>query len=282
MTPVLVFDIETIPDVDGLRRVHKVPAALSDDALCAWVTQQRRAQTGNDFVQCQFQRVVAIACALRDDVGFRIWSLGDPGDPEPVLIRRFFDGIERYTPQLVSWNGGGFDLPVLHYRSMIHGVAAAKYWDWGDGDQEFKFNSYLGRYHTRHLDLMDVLAAFQPRVFAGLDVMARLCGFPGKMGLSGRQVIDAVQCGRIDDVRRYCETDVMNTYLLYLRFRLIRGELDNDQYAAEMAVARERIAATAAPHWQQFIAAWDANSVGSGGANSAGSMNTAASASSSE
>src|SRR5262245_3669952 len=235
MTPVLVFDIETVPDVAGLRRVHKdkVPATLSDDALCAWVTQQRRAHSGNDFLPCQFQRIVAIACALRDAVGFRIWSLGDAGDPEPELIRRFFDGIERYTPQLVSWNGGGFDLPVLHYRSLIHGIAAAKYWDWGDGDQEFKFNSYLSRYHTRHIDLMDVLSAYQPRVFAGLDVMARLCGFPGKLGLSGRAVIAAVNAGRMEDVRRYCETDVMNTYLLYLRFRLMRGELDADEYAKE-------------------------------------------------
>ena len=63
----------------------------------------------------------------------------------------------------MSWNGGGFDLPVLNYRALIHGVTAARYWDWGDDDREFKFNSYLGRYHTRHLDLMDVLAMYQPR-----------------------------------------------------------------------------------------------------------------------
>src|SRR4029079_11847043 len=156
---------------------------------CSITRKRVGACTVTGFLQHQFQRVVAIACALREGHSFTVWSLGGVDDDEPELIRRFFDGIERYTPQLVSWNGGGFDLPVLHYRSMIHGVAATKYWDWGDGDQEFKFNSYLGRYHTRHIDLMDVLAAFQPRVFAGLDVMARLCGFPGKLGLSGRQVV---------------------------------------------------------------------------------------------
>jgi len=261
MTPVLVFDIETIPDVAGLRRVHKhkVPATLSDDALCAWVTQQRRSQSGSDFLPLQFQQIVAIACALRDSGGFRIWSLGDPGDPESELIRRFFDGIERYTPQLVSWNGSGFDLPVLHYRSMIHGVAAAKYWDWGDGDSEFKYSNYLARYHTRHIDLMDVLSAYQLRASAGLDVMARLCGFPGKLGLTGRAVMATVNAGMIDDVRKYCETDVMNTYLLYLRFRLMRGELDAGEYAKEVSLAREKIAMTGAPHWQQFLSAWDAN-----------------------
>ena len=96
--------------------------------------------------------------------------------------------IDKHTPQLVSWNGGGFDLPVLNYRALIHGVTAARYWDWGDDDREFKFNSYLGRYHTRHLDLMDVLAMYQPRASAGLDAIARLCGFPGKLGMDGSEV----------------------------------------------------------------------------------------------
>jgi predicted PolB exonuclease-like 3'-5' exonuclease len=148
---------------------------------------------------------------------------------------------------------------VLNQRALIHGVTAARFWDWGDDDREFKFNSYLGRYHTRHLDLMDVLAMYQPRASAGLDAMARLCGFPGKLGMDGSEVNGAVQQGRLDEVRRYCETDVMNTYLLYLRFRLLRGELTAGEYAKEVSLAREKIAGTDAPHWREFIAAWDAN-----------------------
>ena len=121
-----------------------------------------------------------------------MWSLGEPDSSEAELIQRFYDGIERYTPQLVSWNGGGFDLPVLHYRALIHGVAAARYWDWGDDDKEFKWNNYLSRYHTRHLDLMDVLAMYQPRANAPLDQMAKLCGFPGKLGMDGSKVLRRV------------------------------------------------------------------------------------------
>ena len=170
--------------------------------------------------------------------------MGEIDDPEPELIRRFFGGIEQLTPQLVSWNGGGFDLPVLNHRALIHGISAEKFWDWGDQDREFKFNSYLGRYHTRHLDLMDVLAMYQPRASAGLDAMARLCGFPGKLGMDGSQVAAAVAAGRLADVRNYCECDVMNTYLVYQRFRLMRGELSAGEYAKEIALARERIAAS--------------------------------------
>lgn len=258
MTPTLVFDIETVPDIAGLRRIHALPAVLADADVLDWALQQRRAVTGGDFLPLHLQRVVAIACALRDGQGFRVWSLGEAGDAEAELIRRFFDGIERYVPQLVSWNGGGFDLPVLNHRSLIHGVTAPRYWDWGDDDRNARFNNYLNRFHTRHLDLMDVLASFQSRAGAGLHAMARLCGFPGKLGFDGSEVYAAYAAGRIDDIRRYCETDVLNTYLLYLRFQHLRGTLSEQHYAAEIAIAREKIAASKEPHWLQFIAAWDA------------------------
>jgi 3'-5' exonuclease len=259
MTPTLVFDIETVPDVDGLRRLHRLPATLPDADVATWALQQRRAATGGDFLPLHLHRVVAIACAMREGNSFRVWSLGEASDPEAELIRRFYDGIDRYTPQLVSWNGGGFDLPVLNHRALIHGVTAAKFWDWGDDDREFKFNSYLGRYHTRHLDLMDVLAMYQPRASAGLDAMARLCGFPGKLGFDGSQVHAAFTAGGIDDIRRYCETDAMNTYLLYLRFQLLRGTLTAGQYATEISLAREKAVTSGQPHWQEFVLAWDAN-----------------------
>jgi predicted PolB exonuclease-like 3'-5' exonuclease len=251
-----VFDIETVPDVAGIRRLNDIAPSLPDDEVRAWYGQQRRAATGSDFAPHYLQQVVAIACALRRGDEFRVWSVGDLEDIEADLIRRFFDGIEKITPQLVSWNGGGFDLPVLHHRALIHGVAAPRYWDWGDTDREFKFNSYLSRYHTRHIDLMDVLAAYQPRASAPLDAVARLCGFAGKIGVGGSAVAGAVAEGRLTEVRNYCEADVLNTYLVYQRFRLMRGELTAGEYASEISLARERIAATGASHWKEFLAAW--------------------------
>jgi predicted PolB exonuclease-like 3'-5' exonuclease len=256
MTPLLVFDIETIPDIAGIRRIHDIDACVDDAGVLDWFLQRRRATVGSDFAPIHLQKVVAIACALRDAAGIRVWSIGDPGDPEPELIRRFFDGIEKYTPQLVSWNGSGFDLPVLNHRALIHGVTASRYWDWGDDDRDFKFNNYLARFHTRHLDLMDVIAQYQPRASAGLDAIARLCGFPGKLGMDGSDVSAAVAAGRINDVRTYCECDVLNTFLVYQRFRLMRGEVDAGEYARELSMVRERIAAHDAPHWRAFIARW--------------------------
>lgn len=256
MTPVLVFDIETIPDIDGLRRLHETPSSVSDEALLAQVQAERREKTGSDFLPLYLQKIVAIACVFCDAQGFRVKSLGQLDSNEAHLVQQFFKIIDYYTPQLVSWNGSGFDLPVLHYRSLLHGVASPRYWDNGDDNRDFKFNNYLSRYHTRHLDLMDVLAAYNGRANAPLDQLAKLCGFPGKLGMDGSQVYDAWQAGLGDEIRNYCETDVVNTYLLYCRYRLLRGELDANAYEQALMQVRQALQALQQPHWEEYLSLW--------------------------
>ncbi|PWT75601.1 MAG: 3'-5' exonuclease [Proteobacteria bacterium] len=256
MTPVLAFDIETIPDTDGLRRVYGLPETMSDADVADLAFRRRRQATGSDFLPLHLQRVAAIACALRERNGFTVWSLGDANAGEADLLQRFFDGVQKYTPQLVSWNGGGFDLPVLHYRALVHGVAASRYWDLGDDDREFKWNNYIGRYHTRHLDLMDLLSLYQPRASVPLDELARLLGFPGKLGMDGSKVWEAFRRGELEDIRNYCETDAVNTYLVFLRFQLMRGALDAANYERELNLVRDTLERSIAPHWREFIDAW--------------------------
>ncbi len=258
VTPTLVFDIESIPDVAGVRRLHELDPALSDAEVAEYAFQKRRAQTGNDFMALHLQRVIAISCLLRDDRHLRIWSLAEPESGEGEIIQRFFDGIDKLTPQLVSWNGGGFDLPVLHYRGLIHGVAAPRYWDMGEDDRDFKWNNYIGRYHTRHLDLMDLLAMYQPRANAPLDELAKLMGLPGKLGMDGSQVWQAWQEGRIAEIRDYCETDVLNTFLVYLGFQKMRGVLTPEAHRREIGFVRAHLAEQKQAHWQQFLAGWPA------------------------
>jgi hypothetical protein len=254
--PTLVFDIETIPDVAGLRGLHGLAGTLSDAEVAELAFQKQRAKSGNDFLPHYLQRVAVISCALRSDEGFRVWSLAEPKLNEAEIVQRFFSGIEKYTPQIVSWNGGGFDMPVLHYRGLIHGVDASRYWEMGEEDRDFRYNNYISRYHTRHLDLMDLLALYQPRANAPLDDLAKLMGLPGKLGMDGSAVWQAWCDGRIDEIRDYCETDVVNTYLVYLRFQQMRGVVNAGQRVAEETFVREQLAATGHPHWQEFIAAW--------------------------
>jgi predicted PolB exonuclease-like 3'-5' exonuclease len=256
VTPVLVFDIETIPDCAGLRALHGHPPSLADADVAAAAFAARREKTNSDFLQHHLHRVAAISCVFRDSEGFRVRSLGSLTDTEPKLIHDFFRIIDRYTPQLVSWNGGGFDLPVLHYRAMVNGIAASRYWEMGDDDREFKWNNYLSRYHTRHLDLMDLLALYTGRANAPLDDLAKLCGFPGKLGVDGGQVWNLFQQGRLQDIRDYCETDVVNTYLVYCRFQLMRGTMSRAAYDGEVDLVRSTLATLDGKHWKEYLDAW--------------------------
>ena len=261
MTPILTFDIETIPDAHAIRTLHDFPNDISDADVVEYALQKRRAQNGSDFLPLHLHRVVAISCCLRwSEDKVHVSSIGKIEDDEAMVLRKFYELLERYTPQLVSWNGGGFDLPVLHYRSLIHGISAARYWDMGDGDfgdsRDFKWNNYLSRYHMRHCDLMDVLAMYNGRANAPLDQMAKLCGFPGKMGMDGSKVWDAFQQGQLQEIRDYCETDAANTYLMFMRFQLLRGVYNPQEYQAEIDRLYHHLNAQPQEHWQQFCQMW--------------------------
>jgi len=253
---VFVFDIETIPDVEAGRRLYDL-GDLSDEDIAKAMFHMRRQETGeSEFLRLHLHRIVAISAVFRSSDALRVWSLGTPESSESELVQRFFDGIDRYTPTLVSWNGGGFDLPVLHYRSLVHGIAAPRYWETGDDDTSFRWNNYLSRYHARHTDLMDVIAGYQPRANAPLDQIATIIGFPGKMGMDGSKVWDSYLAGDITGIRDYCETDVLNTYLVYLRFELIRGRLSSSRYEEELKQLREFLVSQDKAHFQEFLDAW--------------------------
>jgi 3'-5' exonuclease len=255
MKNIFVFDIETIPDVDSGRRLYALDG-LDDADTGKAMLHLRQQQTGSEFLPLHLQRICAISVVLRHADKVKVWSLGDPQAPEAELVQRFFDGVDKFTPTLVSWNGGGFDLPVLHYRALLHGIQAPRYWDTGNDDRDFKWNNYLSRYHERHTDLMDVLAGYQLRANAKLDEIASMLGFPGKMGMSGAKVWDAYQAGEIEAIRNYCETDVLNTYLVYLRFELIRGHLTPETYEQELGLLRDTLAQDERGHIAEFLGHW--------------------------
>jgi len=255
MMPTLVFDLETIPDIVGLRQVNGWHD-LSDQEVVDRAFAERMAANGTTFLPHHLHKIAVIGCVFRDNNGFRVKCIGKADDPEASLIQGFFKTIDHYTPRIVSWNGSGFDLPVLHYRSLIHGIASTRYWDTGQEERDFKFNNYINRYHDRHTDLMDVLAKFGGRANAPLDDIAKLCGFPGKLGMDGSLVWSAWRDGKADEVRAYCETDVVNTWLVYCRFQLISGALTADAYQAELVLVREHLESIDAPHWREYLAAW--------------------------
>ena len=252
---VLAFDIETVPDVELGRRLYDVSDL--DDATVAnimFFKQKQARQT--DFLPLPQHRIVAISAVLRNREGLKIFSIGEESSPESELVQRFFDGLDRYSPTLVSWNGGGFDLPVLHYRALKHGIDAHRYWEVGDVDREFRYNNYLNRFHWRHIDLMDVLSGFGSSARASLDQVAQLVDLPGKLGMSGDRVWPAYLAGDLAGIRSYCETDALNTYLIYLRFELMRGAFDATRYGEELAQVEAKLEQSGRPHLKGFLEAW--------------------------
>jgi predicted PolB exonuclease-like 3'-5' exonuclease len=251
----LVFDIETVPDIALGRRVYDADG-LDDEGIAKIMFFKQKQARGTDFLPLPMHRVIVISAVLRTAEDLHIFSLGCDGTSEKEIVARFFDGLDRYVPELVSWNGCSFDLPVLHYRCLKHGIDASRYWELGDTDREFRYNNYLSRYHWRHLDLMDVISGYQPGGRASLDVVAQLLGFPGKLGMSGARVWDSYQRGEHAEIRNYCETDAVNTYLVYLRFQLIRGLLDRERHDAELARLEAKLAQSGQPHLEGFLDAW--------------------------
>ena len=222
----LIFDIETIPDADAGRRLYDFKE-LSDEDVVRALEQLQYQKNGSTFMPHYLHKILVISLIHISGHDIKICSL--KGE-EKEIVRQFFKGLEKYQPELVSWNGRRFDLPVLHYRSLLHRVVSPSYWEVGDNNNSFRYNNYFNRYHWRHLDLMDVLAGYDSYAVAPLDKIAKLIGTPGKSGIDGSQVWDFYKQGKLEEIINYCEADVVNTYLVYLRFQLIRGKITHDDH----------------------------------------------------
>lgn len=258
MNNIFVFDIETIPDLISGRKIYNLQGLSDDDTAKAMFHLRNQETGGSEFMRHHLHQIVAISVVFKTNDSVKVWSLGDENASEKEILQRFFDGIERYTPTLVSWNGGGFDLPVIHYRALLHGINAHRYWETGNDDQSFKWNNYISRYHYRHTDLMDLLSGYQPRAVAPLDQIATMLGFPGKMGMDGSKVFDAWSNGEIKAIRDYCETDVLNTYLVYLRFELTRGNVTEQFYKDACEELRQTLSESGRSHLTEFQENWQA------------------------
>lgn len=256
MNMVVAFDIETIPDIDGGGLLYDLEGLNQEHAAKAMMAARRTRVPDAVMLPLHQQKVVAISVAVRwDRESFTVKSLGNLESSERDLVAEFFRALEK-KPTLVSWNGNGFDLPVLQYRALIHEIRSIPFWDTGDFDREFRFNNYQSRYHKRHVDLMDILARYQGRGSAPLDEISKLIGLPGKSGIGGANVFDAYLDGQIQAIRDYCEIDALNTYLIFLRFELIRGAISKSKYSEEITLIRRYLSESNTAHFTEFVQNW--------------------------
>ena len=214
---IMVWDLETVPDLEGYARANN---------LIGKSPEEIRAAMGAEFPKLIYHSIICIGAlvASRTANGYEVQVVGAPHigqRTEKELIESFVNKIAQLSPQLVTFSGGAFDLPVLRYRAMVHEVFAPGMHN----------RAYFHRYTDDNVDLCDVLSSFGYGARVKLDELSRIMGLPGKPdGMDGSQVEAYFNAGRIQEISDYCKSDVINTYRLWLRHELFRGRLDQKQF----------------------------------------------------
>jgi len=203
----LVIDIETILDpelpIEESSEAERLPAPPHHKVVvigALWLNEEHRPR--------------------------KLGVLGEAKE-EPEILSDFAKFLEERRPTLVTWNGRGFDMPVIAARCLRHGITMRHYYS--SRDVRYRFSP------EGHLDLMDYIADFGAAKPAKLDIVAKLIGMPGKVGVAGKDVGPMVHAGKIQEVRNYCLCDVVQTCAVFLRVQLLRGELDREQFRLAMA-----------------------------------------------
>lgn len=221
----LVFDIETRIDKALLREVLFPHEEIDDDEAFRRARDQiRRESDGrSDFIAASFHVPVSIALGYTSDDGVlqEVTVLKADTLGEDAIVREFWRRLDGFTGTLVSFNGRGFDLPVLEWQAMRHRYSVPRYFSEKGG-----FRNRFGR----HLDLYDFLTNHgATRLRGGLNLLSRLLGLPGKGDVSGADVQGLWEQGRFEVVHRYCARDVVQTYFLLVHVEHLRGRLSDDQ-----------------------------------------------------
>jgi predicted PolB exonuclease-like 3'-5' exonuclease len=214
---VIVWDLETVPDLAAAARMldmHGAPEGEVREAL------------GSKFPKHPLHKIACIGAlvASRRSEGWQVDALGAPHlgeSSERQLISDFVEKIGQLRPKLVTFNGHSFDLPVLRYRAMVNRVPCGG----------LQVRSYFHRYTDDALDLCDVLGSYVPGVRVKLGEVSKILGLSGKpQGVDGSQVEEMVLAGQIEEVARYCESDVLNTYRVWLVYELFQGSITRSQF----------------------------------------------------
>lgn len=262
MIQYLVFDIETRVDKDLVKEIYDPENSLTIDQAYDTARDQILERSGqqSDFFPVPFHIPIAIS-TLQADENYKIRTLGCFGADrfsEAELVSKFWQIFEN-AQILVTFNGRGFDLPVLESSALKHGFSLPRYFATGQGRSTYRGSRYSDAYH---IDLCDFLSNFGAAYRrSSLDLLAKLIGLPGKYTIAGEDVEYLYRQGRQKEINQYCMTDVLQTYLLFIRVELLRGKLDLDTYREIVVSTREDLmqrAASAGPEnfLMDFLQRW--------------------------
>lgn len=256
----LIFDIETVGDGDLIRRVRFPDQAMTPREAVQKYRRQLLEESGRDILPLTFVLPVSVAVAkVAED--FRLVDILVLDAPEfrpQEIVRRFWQGWQHYErPTFVTFNGRGYDLPVMEVSAFRFGISLPA---WFNVDSR-SFEQCRNRYNQEaHLDLQDLLNNFGAfRMSGGLNLLANLIQKPGKSGIDGSQVQELYDQGRADLINDYCRCDVLDTYFVFLRTQVLLGRITLQDEQALVEHAREMLEKQAPEHpaYQHYLKIWD-------------------------
>ena len=250
-TAFLVVDTESVPDGRLLSAVKYPGENLSpEDAIDRARAEARETSwNGSDFLPVSFQVPVGV-CVLRVGADFALQNLKCLDAPHfrpREIVNQFWFGVSCYKAKLVTFNGRGFDMPLLELAAFRYGISARDYYQ----NSRNRFNGPI--------DLLDWLTNFGAcRLAGGLDLLAKLLGKPGKMEVSGDQVYQMYLDGKLQEINDYCLCDTLDTYFVFLRTRILTGDLNLEQEAELISKAKDllRVKTSEFPVLRHYLDNW--------------------------
>lgn len=215
-----VFDLETVPDLELIRRIMTDPP--TGDAELLQRAGEEIGSPKSGFLPPMFHRVVCWVGLWIDNMGQPVNQSDWAGVDEDEGLRRLFNELLTYKDfDLIHHNGKGFDLPVLLYRSLRHGLQMPM--RLGHHDIRYRFSQH-------NTDLTDEFSNYGASSYPKLKQLGALIGIPFKQTGDGDRVADLFSDGRHADILTYCHEDVMGTYLVWLHLQYTRGDLPSEQF----------------------------------------------------
>lgn len=238
---ICVFDIETIPDTKLLQDIYDYKG--SDKEIAQEAIKEQEAKSGSGFLPHPFHKIVAISAVIADEFGTFRKVNSMEGANEKELISDFLKFLDSHNPKLISFNGRGFDMPLLMIRALKYNLTCKAYFEVENRElNKNKWENYRSRYSDRfHIDLMDSLSEFGAVRGLKLDHLCTMSGLPGKYDVSGDQVMELYFNEELQKIKEYCESDVLNTYWLYLKYELLKGNVTSEDYLRNLTIMSEKL-----------------------------------------
>ena len=222
----IIYDIEIIPDLDFGRK-HMNLDGLSDEDIGRSMFFQQLQKHGNEFLPIDLQKVITISFVTEHNGHIELSSCTD--------VATFLDSIKD-ADHFVTWNGNRFDVPVLYFRAVLNNLAV--------NEKIFDKN--------HHTALKALLSNGDLNSISGLDWVSKHLGLPGKSEHTGNAVWDLYLEKKIDEVVRYCESDALNTYLIYVQHQLSMGVINEQELNTKKDTLKKFLASQDNPH-SEFI-----------------------------